>query len=101
MADCCSLGRLYWAIAVAFNEVKRLRVLRQRLEVERHVALAVFVRLHKLVHVLFNIQCFLDDGFQFFSIRRGGENGAVTVDEEHGTSAIAGSVFAPHIVLVV
>ena len=68
---------------------------------ERHVALAVFVRLHKLAHVLFNIQCFLDDWLQFFCIRRGGENGAVTVDEEHGTSAIAGSVFAPHIVFVV
>ena len=37
------------AVAITLNEVERLRVLWQWLEVKRHIALAVLVRLHKLV----------------------------------------------------
>ena len=40
-----------------------------------------------LVHLLFNTECFLDEWFQFFGFSRGGEDGAVAVDEEHAASS--------------
>ena len=76
--------------------------------------------------VLFDVQCFLDlqsnllmlgrvqtcltllslnrsldKRLQFLGICRSGEDGAVAVNEVHGTTGIAGSVLAPHTVLVV
>ena len=43
----------------------------------------------------------LDNRLQFLGICGGGENGAVAVDEVHGTARVVGSVLAPHTVLVV
>lgn len=43
----------------------------------------------------------LDNRLQFLGIGGGGEDGAVAVDEVHGTACIASSVLAPHTVLVV
>ena len=43
----------------------------------------------------------LDKRLQFLGICRSGEDGAVAINEVHGTSSIVGSVLAPHTVLVV
>ena len=43
----------------------------------------------------------LDKRLQLLGIGGGGENGAVAVDEVHGTARVVGSVLAPYTVLVV